>query len=452
MMLGSERLLASSRLDGLKVGILANPASIDHDFIHVVDRLGASSRFKLAAIFGPQHGFRSDLQDNMIETPARQGSAPQRADLLALQRDARADPGDARSDRCARHRHPGRGRAHLHLHLHHGELPAAPPRAHGVPVIVCDRPNPIGGIDVEGPTLEPGYELFVGLFRMPMRHGMTVAELAHLFNEHFKIGAELETVPMEGWSRDMYFDATDVPWVMPSPNMPTLDTAIVYPGTVLFEGTMLSEGRGTTRPFELIGAPWLDGEALAARLNRIGLKGVHFRAATFEPTFQKHAKTTCGGCQIHRDLARRLRAGRGRRVGACARATASRPTASNGAIRLTNTSTTRCRSTFSQARQSSASRSRSRCRSMRSSRAGRQARRSSPRSERPICSTEHAKALAGQIAQRQHRAAERLLQRLDQILLRFGADIEAAIFLGETFGIEDALLARPAQSLHADSR
>jgi uncharacterized protein YbbC (DUF1343 family) len=134
---------------------------------------------------------------------------------------------------------------------------------------------------------------------MPMRHGMTIAELARLFNEHHAINAKLEIVPMEGWSRDMYFDATDLPWVMPSPNMPTLDTAIVYPGTVLYEGTMLSEGRGTTRPFELIGAPWLDGDALAERMNKVGLKGVHFRSVTFEPTFQKHARATCGGCQIH---------------------------------------------------------------------------------------------------------------------------------------------------------
>ena len=133
---------------------------------------------------------------------------------------------------------------------------------HGVPVIVCDRPNPIGGGQVEGPTLEPGFESFVGQFRMPMRHGMTIAELARLFNEHHGIDATLEVVPMEGWSRDMYWDETDLPWVMPSPNMPTLDTAIVYPGTVLYEGTMLSEGRGTTRPFELIGAPWLDGDQL----------------------------------------------------------------------------------------------------------------------------------------------------------------------------------------------
>ena len=123
--------------------------------------------------------------------------------------------------------------------------------------------------------LEPGYESFVGLFRMPMRHGMTIGELARLFNEHFGLGAELEVVPMEGWSRDMYFDETGVPWVMPSPNMPTLDTAIVYPGTVLFEGTMLSEGRGTTRPFELVGAPWVDGEA-SPRDERCGAAGRAF--------------------------------------------------------------------------------------------------------------------------------------------------------------------------------
>ena len=169
----------------------------------------------------------------------------------------------------------------------------------GLPVIVCDRPNPIGGVAIEGPMLERGYESFVGQFPMPMRHGMTVAELARLFNEHHGIGAELEIVSMEGWSRDMYWDEIGLPWVMPSPNMPTLDTAIVYPGTVLFEGTMLSEGRGTTRPFELIGAPWLDGEQLAARMNGIGLEGVHFRAVMFEPTFQKHSRATCGGCQIH---------------------------------------------------------------------------------------------------------------------------------------------------------
>jgi uncharacterized protein YbbC (DUF1343 family) len=170
---------------------------------------------------------------------------------------------------------------------------------HGVPVIVCDRPNPIGGSAVEGALLAPGFESFVGQFPIPMRHGMTIGELARLFNEHFGIGARLEVVAMEGWRRDMYADATDLPWVMPSPNMPTLDTAIVYPGTVLFEGILLSEGRGTTRPFELVGAPWIEAERFARGLNGLGLPGVHFRPAVFEPTFQKHAKQACGGCQIH---------------------------------------------------------------------------------------------------------------------------------------------------------
>ena len=170
---------------------------------------------------------------------------------------------------------------------------------HGVPVIVCDRPNPIGGLQVEGARLVPGFESFVGQFPIPMRHGMTMGELAALFNDHFSIGASLEIATMEGWHRRLYADATGLPWVMPSPNMPTLDTAIVYPGTVLVEGTLLSEGRGTTRPFELVGAPGIDADRFAGAMNALALPGVHFRPAAFEPTFQKHAQRPCGGCQIH---------------------------------------------------------------------------------------------------------------------------------------------------------
>jgi uncharacterized protein YbbC (DUF1343 family) len=172
-------------------------------------------------------------------------------------------------------------------------------RRHGVKVVVCDRPNPIGGVEIEGITLEPGNESFVGQFPIPTRHGMTIGELARLFNEHFAIGADLEVIAMDGWDRRMYWDDTGLPWVMPSPNIPTLDSAIVFPGTVHIEGTQASEGRGTTRPFELVGAPWVRAEAFAAGLNRRGLPGVHFRAVVFEPTFQKHARVACGGCQIH---------------------------------------------------------------------------------------------------------------------------------------------------------
>jgi uncharacterized protein YbbC (DUF1343 family) len=298
MLLGSDRLLDSPRLNGLRVGVLANPASIDRYFRHVVDRLAAASNCKLAAIFGPQHGFHSDLQDNMIESPHAED--PRRnVPIFSLYSDTREPTQEMLDliDVLVIDIQDVGARIYTFIYTIANCLRAAAQK--GLPVIVCDRPNPIGGVAIEGPMLEHGYESFVGQFPMPMCHGMTVAELALWFNEQHKIGATLEVVKMQGWSREMYWDETDLPWVMPSPNMPTLDTAVVYPGTVLFEGTMVSEGRGTTRPFELIGAPWLDAEQLAARMNGVGLKGVHFRPAIFEPTFQKHARTTCGGCQIH---------------------------------------------------------------------------------------------------------------------------------------------------------
>jgi uncharacterized protein YbbC (DUF1343 family) len=170
---------------------------------------------------------------------------------------------------------------------------------HGLEVVVCDRPNPIGGLEVEGPTLELGFESFVGQYPIPMRHGLTIGELARLFNEHFAIGARLEVSLMAGWTRAMFYDETGLPWVMPSPNIPTLESAFVFPGVVLLEGTSASEGRGTTRPFELVGAPWVQAEQFAAELNQRGLPGVHFRSAVFEPTFQKHEGHSCGGCQVH---------------------------------------------------------------------------------------------------------------------------------------------------------
>ncbi len=172
-------------------------------------------------------------------------------------------------------------------------------RKHGIRVVVCDRPNPINGDDIEGAVLDPAYASFVGQFPIPMRHGLTIGEAARLFNDHFGINAAVDVVPMDGWRRSMYFDETGLPWVLPSPNIPTLDTAIVYPGAVLFEGTLVSEGRGTTRPFEMIGAPWIDGERFAAALNARSLPGTYFRPLFFEPTFHKHAQTLCGGCQIH---------------------------------------------------------------------------------------------------------------------------------------------------------
>jgi uncharacterized protein YbbC (DUF1343 family) len=296
--LGSTSLLASGRLKGRRVGIVSNPASVDAAFQHIVDLLLAAPDVTVGAIFGPQHGFRSDVQDNMIETP-HGNDCQRRVPVFSLYSETREPTAEmlANLDALVIDLQDIGARIYTYIYTMANCLRAC--AKHGVEVIVCDRPNPIGGRDVEGPMLVPGYESFVGQFPIPMRHGMTIGELARFFNEHFTIDAPLEVVDMAGWSRAMYGDATGLPFVMPSPNIPTLDTAIVYPGTVLFEGTMASEARGTTRPFELVGAPWVEAEKFAAAMNARRLPGVHFRAAVFEPTFQKHARKTCGGCQIH---------------------------------------------------------------------------------------------------------------------------------------------------------
>ena len=296
--LGSNRLLSSGRLTGRRVGIVSNPASVDADFTHIVDALFAAPGVTVVAIFGPQHGFRSDVQDNMIETPHTSDSA-RRVPVFSLYSETREPTAEMLShlDVLVIDLQDIGARIYTYIYTMANCLRAC--ARHGVDVIVCDRPNPIGGLAVEGPMLMAGYDSFVGQFPIPMRHGMTIGELARFFNEHFAINATLAVIDMEGWSREMYGDATGHPFVMPSPNIPTLDSAIVYPGTVLFEGTMASEGRGTTRPFELVGAPWVEAEKFAALMNARHLPGVHFRPAVFEPTFQKHAKKTCGGCQIH---------------------------------------------------------------------------------------------------------------------------------------------------------
>lgn len=298
--LGIDRLLERDRtlVEGRRVGLVCNPASIDAAFRHSADRLADDAGVRLAALFGPQHGFRSDLQDNMIETPHAR-DARRRVPIYSLYSDTREPSAEMLRDVDAIvvDLQDVGTRVYTFVYTMANCMRAA--ARHGVRVVVCDRPNPIGGEEVEGNLLQEPYTSFVGQFPIPLRHGMTIGELARLFNGEFGIGADLEVVPLEGWSRAMYHDDTGLPWVFPSPNLPTLDSAIAYPGAVLFEGTRLSEGRGTTRPFELVGAPWIDGERLADAMNARGLAGVHFRPVCFEPTFQKHAKQTCGGCQIH---------------------------------------------------------------------------------------------------------------------------------------------------------
>jgi uncharacterized protein YbbC (DUF1343 family) len=170
---------------------------------------------------------------------------------------------------------------------------------HGLAYVVCDRPNPIGGEILEGPVLQNGYESFVGPGPLPIRHGLTVGELARLYNEKWGVGCDLTVVPCAGWRREMWFDDTGMPWVPPSPAMPWPATAVVYPGTCLIEGTNLSEGRGTALPFHLLGAPWIDGPLLAEELNLLDLPGVRFHGVTFQPTADKWTGQRCGGVQLH---------------------------------------------------------------------------------------------------------------------------------------------------------
>lgn len=171
--------------------------------------------------------------------------------------------------------------------------------AAGVPVLVLDRPNPIAGVHVEGPLLEPAFQSFVGMLPLPIRHGMTLGELARMINDEARFGADLTVLPMQGWRRNMWFDETGLPWAPTSPAMPHLSTATVYPGACLIEGTTLSEGRGTALPFELVGAPWLNGDRLARTLNGLSLPGVRFRPVRFTPADSKHAQRTCEGVQWH---------------------------------------------------------------------------------------------------------------------------------------------------------
>lgn len=298
--LGLERLLEeqSDRLKGARVGLICNQASVNHDLAHAADLLHEHASVNLRALFGPQHGIRGDVQDNMIETehtvdretglPIHSLYSETREPTEAMLQDIDVLVFDMQDVGC---------RIYTFAYTMANCMSAA--RKFGKQVVVCDRPNPINGRQVSGNVLEPEHASFVGLFAIPTRHGMTLGELAQMFNEHFAIGCDLEVVKLQGWERGHWLDETDAPWVLPSPNMPTLDSATVFPGTVHFEGTQLSEGRGTTRPFELIGAPYIDPEEYARTLNEMNLAGVFFRSCVFRPTFQKHAGISCGGVQLH---------------------------------------------------------------------------------------------------------------------------------------------------------
>jgi uncharacterized protein YbbC (DUF1343 family) len=298
--LGLERLLedAASIVKGARVGLICNQASVNHQYRHAADLLHANAEIDLQVLFGPQHGIRGDVQDNMIET-AHGLDRNTGLRVYSLYSETR-EPTDemlADIDTLVFDMQDVGCRIYTFVYTLANCMRAA--KRLNKRVVVCDRPNPISGKHVSGNVLEPEFASFVGQYSIPTRHGMTVGELAKLFNEHFNIGCDLDVITMQGWDRQYWHDDTDAPWVLPSPNMPTLDSATVFPGTVHFEGTQVSEGRGTTRPFELIGAPYIDPEEYATSLNDLSLAGVFFRACMFQPTFQKHAGVSCGGVQVH---------------------------------------------------------------------------------------------------------------------------------------------------------
>ena len=296
------------RLVGGRVGLLCHPASVAADLTHIVDRF-LQLGVRPTRLFGPEHGVRGDAQDMIAvaaAAAARAGipvSSLYGATIESLT-PTRADLSDV--DVLVIDLQDIGSRYYTYVWTMGLAMKAA--AAAGVRVVVLDRPNPIGGVAVEGGPVEPGYESFVGLGSVPVRHGLTIAEMARLIAAGLTWGPppfrepldlELATVNMQGWRRDMAFEETGLPWVLPSPNMPTVDTALVYPGQCLFEGTNLSEGRGCTRPFEIVGAPFLDGYRWAEAVTKENLPGVSFRPLTLRPTFHKFANQPCGGVQLH---------------------------------------------------------------------------------------------------------------------------------------------------------
>lgn len=285
----------------LRLGALLHSASVNarlEPTLQVLETMSADGFFQLSALFGPQHGFESTTQDNMIEWD---GFRHPRLGIPVF-------------SLYGEHRKPIPGMlekidalfvdlvdvgARYYTFIWTLFLCLDACEKAGIPVIVADRPNPLNGLSIEGTPQREDHLSFVGLHPLPNRHGKTIGELARQFRDEKFPDVELHVLPMTGWDRGMFHDDTGLPWVMPSPNMPTLDTAIVYPGMCLLEGTNLSEARGTTRPFEFFGAPWIEGYEFTRKLNALGLPGVHFREAAFEPTFQKHAGNVCRGAQIH---------------------------------------------------------------------------------------------------------------------------------------------------------
>ncbi|MFF2498603.1 exo-beta-N-acetylmuramidase NamZ domain-containing protein [Peribacillus sp. NPDC058075] len=296
---GIEVLLKEEKdvLSGKKIGLITNPTGIDSKLTSIVDLLHDDPDINLTALFGPEHGVRGDAQagasveyyiDEKTGLPVYSLYGKTKKPTPEMLKDVEVLVFDIQDVGT---------RYYTYIYTMAYAMEAA--KENDIPFIVLDRPNPQGGESVEGPVLEPEFSSFVGLYPIPLKHGMTVGELATLFNKEFNIGADLKVIKMKGWKRDMDYDDTGLPFVLPSPNMPAVTTTFVYPATGLIEGTNVSEGRGTTKPFELIGAPYINSDELAGKLNALRLPGVKFRAASFTPTFSKHAGKLSHGVEIY---------------------------------------------------------------------------------------------------------------------------------------------------------
>ncbi len=308
---------------GKRVGLITNPTGVDIHLKSTIELMYSNPQINLVALYGPEHGVRGNAQageyvsfymDEKYKIPVfslyGQSIKPAAGMLKNIDEYMRSFDTEntgkipessivERVDVMIFDIQDVGTRIYTYIATMAFCMEAS--AENGVDFIVLDRPNPINGIDMEGPLLQyPEYSSFVGLYSIPVRHGMTVGELARFFNANFfKKKANLTVIPMQGWEREMWYDDTSLPWVIPSPNMPSIHTATVYPGQVFLEGTNVSEGRGTTKPFELFGAPWIDGYDLTKRLNELNLPGVKFREAWFTPVFSKYKGELCGGAQIH---------------------------------------------------------------------------------------------------------------------------------------------------------
>ncbi|MCY3832411.1 MAG: DUF1343 domain-containing protein [Chloroflexi bacterium] len=296
--LGMEVFL-ESRVDlvaGLRVGLLACPSSVDAELRGSVERLRGHPAINLVALFGPEHGIRGDAQAGSVVASAVDPQSGLPVHSLYGETQSPSAAMLRGLDAIVIDLQDAGVRFYTFLATTLYVMSAA--KSAGVAVIVLDRPAPINGVRVEGPVLDSAYTSFVGPYPLPIRYGLTIGEFARLANDR-EIGCDLTVIPLAGWSRQMWLDETGLPFIPSSPNLPTLDAVTLYPGTCLIEGTNLSEGRGTTRPFEYIGAPWLDAESLAEELNDLTLAGLRFRPVYFVPTFSKHQGELCAGVHVY---------------------------------------------------------------------------------------------------------------------------------------------------------